>query len=97
GLAAAADGLEPAGRCGSWAAGLTPGPGKGGRARTAPCAWCPCVRWTRVGRPGCYRSPKTVRCQCLRTTAVLSNMTCLIWVYSSKEYADMSLPKPDAL
>lgn len=38
------------------------------------------------------RSPNTVRCQSLAATAVLSNMTCLIWVYSSNEYADMSFP-----
>ena len=37
------------------------------------------------GRQFCYRSPKIVRCQSFLATAVLSNMTCLIWVYSSME------------
>lgn len=37
-----------------------------------------------AGRSG-QRRPKTVRCQSFRATAVLSYMTCLIWVYSSKE------------
>ena len=44
-----------------------------------------------------YRSPKMVRCQSFLATAVLSNITCLTCVYSSKEYADMSFPKPEAL
>lgn len=51
-------------------------------------------RWG-VGAPawaGGYLSPKTVRCQSLRATAVVSNMTCFTWVYSSSEYWDMSLP-----
>ena len=43
----------------------------------------------RVGGPPgggrCDRSPKTVRCQSFRATAVLSYMTCLTCVYSSKE------------
>lgn len=38
-----------------------------------------------------------MRCQSFAATAVLSNITCFIWVYSSNEYEDMSLPKPDAL
>ncbi len=41
-----------------------------------------------------HLSRKIVRCQSLRATAVLSYITCLTWVYSSKEYMDMSLPKP---
>ncbi len=39
-----------------------------------------------------YRSPKIVRCQSFAATAVLSYITCLTCVYSSKEYADMSFP-----
>ena len=35
---------------------------------------------------------KMVACQGLAATAVMSDLTCLTWVYSSKEYVDMSLP-----
>ena len=46
--------------------------------------------WRRGLRAACrrraHRSPKMVRCQSLRATAVLSYMTCLTWVYSSNEY-----------
>lgn len=62
--------------------------------RAAPLTVGP--RWTvpAAGRPVTDRpvaevpygrSPKTVRCQSFLATAVLSYMTCLIWVYSSKE------------
>src|SRR5215472_12405085 len=40
---------------------------------------------------------KTVRCQLLRAVPVRSCITCLTCVYSSNEYADMSLPYPDRL
>jgi hypothetical protein len=37
-----------------------------------------------------------VVCQGLAARPVRSDITCLTCVYSSKEYADMSLPYPDA-
>ena len=62
-------------------------------------AVCPFLPWVRqlVGRPLPLPVPEDRAVPVLLGTAVLSNMTCLICVYSSNEYADMSLPKPDAL
>jgi hypothetical protein len=40
---------------------------------------------------------KTTSCQLLRGCGDSADITCLTWVYSSNEYADMSLPKPEAL
>ena len=44
-----------------------------------------------------YYPPKMVSCQPLWALPVMSDMTCLMLVYSSNEDVDMSLPDPEAL